>query len=207
MNVVCNLLRSHLCSSPNPDSPNFTRKSLLVGIFFFFLVFLGLVGICWFTDLTVAVDTLNCSSEDDFKEGDNQAEDQPDVNHLHVRGGGQLLYLAGEDGGHHQHDGQVHSNGIAKQVFVKEDGDKGDEEQEDGGEVGGQQLCSNLPLQLHGHVHNITIWVVFQFKFSDCEHGQLSVPFVEVFKFPRQIILVQYQNLCKTVFLNACSKT
>ena len=29
--------------------------------------------------------------------------------------------------------GQVHSNGITKQVFVKEDGNKGDEEQEDGG--------------------------------------------------------------------------
>ena len=28
--------------------------------------------------------------------------------------------IAGEDGGHHQHDGKVHSNGIPKQVFVLE---------------------------------------------------------------------------------------
>ena len=90
--------------------------------------------------MAAAVHTLDCSPEDDFKEGDNQAEDQPDVDHLHVRSGGQLLYLAGEDGGHHQHDGQVHRNGIGKQVFVKEDGGEGDEEQEDGGEVGGKQL-------------------------------------------------------------------
>ena len=113
-----------------------------------FLFSLGFAGIFWFTDLTAAVCTLDGCSEDDFEEGDNQAEDQPDVDELHVRGGGQLLYLAGEDGGHHQHDGQVHSNDIAEQVLVKEDGDQGDEEQEDGGEVGGQQLCDNLPFQL-----------------------------------------------------------
>ena len=103
-----------------------------------FLFSLGFAGIFWFTDLTAAVQTLDCSSEEDFSEGDNQAKDQPDVDELHVRGGGKLLYLAGKDGGHHQHDSQVHSNGISKEVFVKEDGDKGDEEQEDGGEVGGQ---------------------------------------------------------------------
>ena len=96
--------------------------------------------------MTDAAQRLNRSSEDHRCEGNDQAEDQPHVNHLHVGGGGQLLYLAGEDGGHHQHDGQVHSNGIAKEVFVKEDGDKGDEEQEDGGEVGGQKLCGNFSL-------------------------------------------------------------
>ena len=105
MNVVCNLLRSHLGPSPNPDTCNLTRRSSLDGIPFFLLVILGLVGIFWFTDVTATVRTLNCSSEDDFKEGDNQTEDQPDVDHLHVRGGGQLFYLAGEDGGHDQHDG------------------------------------------------------------------------------------------------------
>ena len=59
---------------------------------------------------------LDDSSQDDFEEGDDQTEDQPDVDHLHVRGGGQLLYLAGEDRGHHQHDGQVHSDGITEQT-------------------------------------------------------------------------------------------
>ena len=104
--LVFNLVRSHLGSSPNPDTCNLTRRSSLDGIPSFLLVFsLGLAGICWFTDVTAAVHTLHCSSEDDFKEGDNQAEDQPDVDHLHVRGGGQLFYLAGEDGGHDQHDG------------------------------------------------------------------------------------------------------
>ena len=44
---------------------------------------------------------------------------------------------------------------IMNLTLAKEDGDKGDEEQEDGGEVGGQQLCGDLPLQLQGHVHHV----------------------------------------------------
>ena len=89
---------------------------------------LHVLWILRFADLAFAVQTLDCRSQDHLKEGDNQAEDQPDVDHLHVRSGGQLLYLAGEDGGHHQHDGQVHGDGVAKQALVKEDGDKGDKE-------------------------------------------------------------------------------
>ena len=100
--------------------------------------FLFSLGIFWFTNVTAAAQTLNCSSEDDLKEGDDQAEDQPYVNHFHVRGGGQLLYLAGEDGGHHQHDGQVYGNDIAEEIFIKEDGGESDKEKEDSGEVRGQ---------------------------------------------------------------------
>ena len=156
-----------------------------------------------FADATAAFHTLNSCSDDDFEKGDKQGEDQPDIDHLHVGGGGQFLYLAGEDGGHHQHDGEVHLSGITKKLSVKEDGGEADEEQEDGGEVGGQQLCGNLPLQLQGHVHHVTIEILFQFKVSDCEHGQLFVPFVEVFELPWQAILVHYQNLCTSEFLNA----
>ena len=101
-----------------------------------------------FADATAAVHTLNSCSDDNFEKGDNQGEDQPDIDHLHVRGGGQFLYLAGEDGGHHQHYGQVHLSGITKPNFVKEGGGEGNEEQEDGGEVGGEKFHGNLPLQL-----------------------------------------------------------
>ena len=105
--------------------------------------------------MAVAGHTFDGSSKDDFKEGDNQAEDKPDVNHLHVRGGRQLLYLAGEDGGHHQHDGQIHGDDIAKEVFVEEGADEGDEEQEGGGEICRQKLCGNLPLEFQGHIYHI----------------------------------------------------
>ena len=135
-----------------------------------------------FADATAAFHTLNSCSDDDFEKGDKQGEDQPDIDHLHVGGGGQFLYLAGEDGGHHQHDGQVHSNGIGEKAFVKEDGDKGDEQQEGGGEVGGEQLHGNLPLQLHGHVHHVAVLVLDQDQVYYCEHGQVFVFSVKTFK-------------------------
>ena len=40
-------------------------------------------------------------------EGDEEAEDEPHVDHLRVRRWRQLRYLAREDGRHHQHDGQI----------------------------------------------------------------------------------------------------
>ena len=60
--LVNHLLRSHLGSSPNPDTRILTRRNSLDGIRSFLLVFLfsfGLVGIFWFTDETAAVHTLN----------------------------------------------------------------------------------------------------------------------------------------------------
>ena len=106
---------------------------------------------------------------------DKKAEDKPDVDHLDVRGGGQFLYLAHEYGRHHQHDGQVHGDYIAKEVFVKENGGEGDEEQEYGGEVGGQKLCGNLPLELQGHVNHVAYLLLGEGQVGHCEHGQVSV--------------------------------
>ena len=57
------------------------------------LLFLTYFRLIRFTDVAAAVRTLDCSSKNDLKEGHNQAEDQPDVDHLHIRGGGQLLFF------------------------------------------------------------------------------------------------------------------
>ena len=57
--------------------------------------------------------TLHHSPQDNFSEGDKEGEYQPVVNQLCVRGRGQLLDLAGEDGGDHQHDGQVHRQRVS----------------------------------------------------------------------------------------------
>ena len=148
-----------------------------------------------FADATAAVHTLNSCSDDNFEKGDNQGEDQPDIDHLHVRGGGQFLYLAREDGGHHQHDGQVHSNGIGKKFFFKEDGDKGDEEQEGGGEVGGEKFHGNLPLQLQGHVHRVAVLVLDQDQVYYCEHGQVIIFSGKTFKLGWLLLLVQHPHL------------
>ena len=61
------------------------------------------------------------------------------------------------------------------EVFVKEDGGEGDEEQEDGGEVGGHQLCDNLPLELDGHGHHVPVFVFDQGQVGYGKHGQVLV--------------------------------
>ena len=106
-----------------------------------------------FADATAAFHTLNSCSDDDFEKGDKQGEDQPDIDHLHVGGGGQFLYLAGEDGGHHQHDGQVVGHGISEELYLEESSREGEEEEEQGGEVGGHQLHGGLPLEAVSYTH------------------------------------------------------
>ena len=44
---------------------------------------------------------LHGSQEHHLGKGNQLAENEPDVDHLDVRGGGQALHLADEDGGHH----------------------------------------------------------------------------------------------------------
>ena len=104
---------------------------------------------------------------------DKEAEDQPEVDHLGVRRWWELLYLAGEDCRHHQHDGQVDRDGVSKEVRLEEYGDEGDEKKEDGGQEGGQQLGGDLPLQQNLHDHKLVKFA--QGQIFDREHGQVCV--------------------------------
>ena len=66
---------------------------------------------------------------DHLCEGNELAEDKPEVDHLGVGGEGQLLHHAGEDGRHHQHVGQVHTQGGLKEERLEEGGGKGDDQE------------------------------------------------------------------------------
>ena len=83
-------------------------------------------------------------------------EDQPVVDHLGGRGGGQALYLADEDGGHHQHGGQIHTQGCLKEERLEEGGGVGDHHEEEGGEVSGHHLAQDLPLHLYCHLNSLS---------------------------------------------------
>ena len=74
---------------------------------------------------------ITTRAPDGANKGNHLTEDKPDVNHLDVRGGGQTLHLADEDGGHHQHGGQVHRHRGFKVERSKEGGGVGDKDQED----------------------------------------------------------------------------
>ena len=86
-------------------------------------------------------------------EGDEEADNEPDIDHLGVRRGGQLFYLGREDGRHDQHDGQVHGEASLEVFGFEEGGHVGGDQQEQGGQVGGQHLRLDLPLQGDDHVH------------------------------------------------------
>ena len=63
----------------------------------------------WRVAFLLVPPVLHGGEQDHLHEGDQLAEDQPDVQHLDHRGGRQPLHLAHEDRGHHQHGGQVHT--------------------------------------------------------------------------------------------------
>ena len=92
--------------------------------------------------------------EDYLRKGNQLTEDQPVVNHLRIGGQGKFLHDADEDGRHHQHVGQVHCEGGLKEEWLEEGGGKGDHEEEEGGEVGGQHLAHDLSLQKDPHPHS-----------------------------------------------------
>ena len=79
------------------------------------------------------------------------AEDQPEVNHLWVGGQGKLLHHADEDGGHHQHGGQVHTEAGLEEEGLEEGGGEGDCYQKERRKVGGHHLACDLPLQKYNH--------------------------------------------------------
>ena len=62
-----------------------------------------------------------------------------------------------------------------------------------GGEVGGQQLCDNLPLQHNRHDHQLLLFD--QVQILDCEHGQVSVLRQKVCESLRLCILIRHQHL------------
>ena len=101
----------------------------------------ALKWLCPCTDWSFGVSVINSipvvfDCRLDKREGkwDKQAEDQPDIEHLHVRRGRQLGNLGREDGGHHQHDGQVHCEARLKVLCLEEGGGIADAEQEQGGQ-------------------------------------------------------------------------
>ena len=93
---------------------------------------------------------ISCK-KNNLSEMNSLSEDKPDVNHLDIRGGGQALHLADEDGGHYQHGGQVHTPSCFKEERLEEGGGNGDCSQKTGREVSGYHLACDLPLHYKNH--------------------------------------------------------
>ena len=48
--------------------------------------------------------------QENYDERKKEIEEEPDINHLHVGGGGEVVAHADEHGRQHQHAGEIHSN-------------------------------------------------------------------------------------------------
>ena len=66
-----------------------------------------------------------------------------------------IVFLRHEDGSEHQHRGQVHTKGCLKEIRLKYGGGKGDDDQEHGGKVGGEQFRGRSPFEENEHLDSI----------------------------------------------------
>ena len=76
---------------------------------------------------------------------------------LHIGGGGELRHHGHEDGCHHQHGRQVGAQGCLEVEGLDEDCRQGDHHEWAGGDVRGQYLLGNFPLESHRH-HDPIFW-------------------------------------------------
>ena len=124
---------------------------------------------------------------------DKEAEDEPDVDHLGVRRWGQLLYLTCKDSCVHQHDCQVYCYGRFKIFGLEEVSGIGDDQQEHGGHIGGQQLGLDLPLQGDHHVH--LVLPLLETEVCDGEHDKVFVSRPQLMEFFWLAISAHHQYL------------
>ena len=98
---------------------------------------------------------LHRSEEDDLSKGNHLAENEPDVDHLNVGGGGQALHLADEDGRHHQHGRQVHAQGCLEEEGLEEGGCEGDGNEKKRWKIGRHHLPGDLSPKHNHHLDPI----------------------------------------------------
>ena len=103
------------------------------------------------------------------------AEDEPVVDHLGGRGGGQALHLADEDGRHHQHGGQVDAQGSFKEEGLEEGGGKSDGQQKEGREVSGHNFADELPLHHNQHSQAAMVVIEVQVPEGYLEHVHVKI--------------------------------
>ena len=129
-----------------------SRFSQNPSILWFSFILGLLLWLPWFSLLILLLflalpQELHGSEKHHLGEGNQLAQDQPDVDHLDVRGGGQPLHLANEDGGHHQHVCEVDAQACFEEARLEEGCSKGDCDEKQGWEVSGHQLACYFSLQ------------------------------------------------------------
>ena len=136
---------------------------------------------------------LNPSLNKGPREGNKEAIDQPKVDHLGVRRWWELLYLAREDGRHHQHDGQVDRDFGLEVEGAEVAGGVGHEQEKQGWKKRCQQLFLDLSFQDNHHLNLLTS--IGEADVSDGEHDQVLVLRDQVLELVGNVVRVKHQHL------------
>ena len=124
---------------------------------------------------------------------DEKTENQPEVNHLGVGRWRELRYFTRENGRHHQHDCEVDRlTPLEKNLLVK-GGGIADGQEEQGGQVGGEHLHLDLPLEGHDHMH--LVHPLFKPQVCYCEHDQVFVGGMQLLEVFGLTVFVHHQRL------------
>ena len=83
----------------------------------------------------------------DLEEWDEDRKDKPDVYHSHIWSGGKLLHNADEKCCQHQHYCYIYSESSFKEELFEEGGAVANEDEEDRGKVGGEDLIGQPPFE------------------------------------------------------------
>ena len=136
---------------------------------------------------------FNPSLNEGPREGNKEAIDQPKVDHLGVRRWWELLYLAREDGRHHQHDGQVDRDAGLEVERLEVAGGVGHEQEKQGWKIRCQQLFQDLSLQHNHHLNLLTS--IGEADVGDGEHDQVLVLRDQVLELVGNVVRVKHQHL------------
>ena len=124
---------------------------------------------CW-NPLNLAEEPGHLDKKDD--KGDEEAEQEPDVDHLEVGGHGQSRVDALVQRVHDQHDGEGQADGHLGLVVIKEERQLRDDQQADGRQVGVGQVVREDPLEVEVDQHHGVVVVRHEGALLDGELGQ-----------------------------------
>ena len=87
---------------------------------FFILFLVDLDSFAMMVDLPFLIipESVHVGVEENNDKGEEEVEEKPHINHLHVGGLGQVVAHVDKHGRQHQHRGQIHSDNSLKSVII-----------------------------------------------------------------------------------------
>ena len=103
--------------------------------------------------LLVIVHFYDCQ-ESHLNEWNELSKNEPNVHHSYIRCWRKFFHDTDEESGDYKHYSQVDCQGSFKEEWFEEGGGVGDPQQQEGGQVGGQELIGQAALEYNLHLNS-----------------------------------------------------